>query len=149
MLAIVLGCIIGGIMIFSSDKAKTKYKENILLVAGIAIILLFVIFSVCVPTKYGEKQFDGIVQIEISQIYNEIDSDNLIFVNNSTYEYKGDINVYIVSTIMEDPNCEIPELRRYVQKPKISIWTLGFLGEKKEEYILCVPGGAIKREILK
>lgn len=163
MLAIVIGILIAlGIIVLVVVFDDPGIGMAFTMLAAVTIITGITI-GIFYPVKYGEWEL--IKETELVSLSNSTVSEGggAIYVSVSgenTYTYRYEISSgfgtetskeYEVDTVSEnvieseDVNCEVPVLREYVRKGKITIWTFGLGKEKK--YVFYVPKGTIQKDV--
>lgn len=162
MLAIVIGIVVAVGLMF---LAVLIAEDSIPMFAMLATLCIAggIMIGIFVPTKYGDWEL--VEQTELVSLSNSTvtEGGGLIYVSVSgenTYTYRYEISSefgtetsteYKVDTVSknviesEDENCEVPVLRKYVRKGKITIWTFGLSSETK--YVFYVPKGTIQKEV--
>lgn len=152
IVVIVIACISGDV----GTAMPLTMLAAISVIAGVAIGLFY-------PVKYGEWEL--VSETELVSLSNSTvtEGGGAIYVSVSgenTYTYRYEITSefgtetskeYEVRTVSEnvieseDANCEVPVLRRYVRKGKVTIWTFGLGSETK--YVFYVPEGTIQKDV--
>lgn len=163
MLTIVIGiCVLCGIVVLLANTNMRSMDVSILCF-GLLLVVLFLGFNAPLSGYTEWKQQDEIELVSLSNslasggtgtIYVSLSSENVYtyryeieseFGTETSKEYETNTASDNVEEI-EDPNCEIPVLRIYTRKGKMSIWTFA-LGNKETKYVFYVPEGTIAKEV--
>lgn len=163
MLTIVIGILIAfGVLILEIIFDGTGMGGELAAMLASVIMATSLVIAIFIPTKYGEWELIKETELVSLSKSTEIEGGEIIYVNRSAeyvYTYCYEISPefgtetstdYETDTISEnvieseDKNCEIPVLREYRRKGKITIWTFGFGSEEKYDFY--VPEGTIQRD---
>lgn len=163
MLAIGIGILVAiGFIVLAIVLNDSGVAMPFTLLATVSI-LIGIFVGIFVPVKYGEWEL--VNETELVSLSNSTvtEGGGVIYVSMSaenTYTYRYKISSefgtetsteYEVDTISgnviesEDKNCEVPVLKEYVRKGKMTIWTFG-LG-REEKYVFYVPENTIAKDV--
>lgn len=157
--------IIIGIVVFVGLAALAlKMDDGLVAFLGLVFVITAVVTGIIIPVEYEEWEL--VNETELVSLSNDTIAEGgggLIYVsvsgeNTYTYRYKISSEFgtetskeYKVDTISEDviesedANCEVPVLREYVRKGKITIWTFGC--SEETQYVFYVPEGTIQKDV--
>ena len=131
---------------------------------AVVLMIVAIVASIIIPVEYGEWELAN--ETELVSLSNDTIAEGgggLIYVSISgenTYTYRYEISSefgtetskeYEIDTISrnviesEDANCEVPVLKEYVRKGKMTIWTLGL--SQETQYVFYVPKGTIQKDV--
>jgi len=164
MLTIIIGIVIFLVLIRISIIVTSENLARLFIAIGTTIGVLAICIAIFYSTKYGE--WEQINKTELVTLSNSTitEGGGALYVSISgenTYTYRYEIvsefgtdtsKEYVVDTVSgnviesEDVNCKNPVLLEYRKKPKITIWTFGFLASKTK-YVFYVPEGTIQKEV--
>ena len=128
------------------------------------ILLAAIAIGLFVPIKGMEDKAKLISETELVSLNNTVTSEGagiLLYVSvnaSNVYSYRyevenefGNGKSYKVGTVssnvteVEEPNCEVPVLKKYERKAEKSIWSFALYTET--EYVFVVPEGTVGHDI--
>jgi len=165
MLTIVLGFVLAvvfGILATALLKNDGYHGVTVIVTCTLGFGLYI---GLCCPVS-GFHEWVLVEETELISLSNDLTSSGneivyVAFSADDTYTYRYEIDSefgtdtskeYQTETLVgenveeiEDHNCEIPFIRVYERKGKMSIWTFA-LGSKETKYVFYVPEGTISKE---